>query len=160
MTSSTTTITAEDLLQLKEDLLRIRSHSDALRLAGLSEEPGLFIQQKEKIQSLWEDLQAWDVYLKKIDSADTLGIAPFVSSAFWSISAADNMFARWEALGLDSMRAFEDEGHKRLIEKHFVNSRRRFVDLAREAREAAHIAYFLVNLVKIKPEEGQDAKSP
>lgn len=159
MTDNITKITEEDLVHLKEDLLRFRSISDALRLAGLNDTLGAFVQQKETIESLWEDLQAWDIYLQAKDPGDTLGISAFVSSAFWSISAADNMFCRWKALGLDSLQRFEDEGHKRLIEKHFASSRRRFVDLAREAREATHVAYFLINLIKIKPIEETHAES-
>ncbi len=157
---SVTNITPKYLVELKEDLLSIRSRSDALRLAGLNDEPGAFAKQKQKIEELWELVTACHCSLQKHDSPDTLGIRPFLASAYWAVCAADNMFHRWQGLGLDSMQTFDDEGHKRLIEKHFANSRRRFVDLMREAREAAHIAYFLINLMKPQPVGAPHAESP
>ena len=144
MTGHAATITAEDLSQLKEDLLQIRSKTDAMRLAGINEDAVAFSGKQKQVDGLWEHLQEWELYLQKIDPTDTLRISAFVTSSFLAVSAAEHMYARWESLSKALTGTFEDEGHKRLIEKHAANSRRRFTDLAREAREAAHIAYFLL----------------
>lgn len=148
MTGHAATITAEDLSQLKEDLLDFRSIADRLRLAGVHAETESLSGKSEEISKFWEDLEAWDVYLWKIDPQNTLRIRAFIDSAAAALTAADAMYRRWEKLSSHASADYEDEGHKRLIEKHAANSRRRFTDLARETREAAHIAYFLLT----KPE--------
>ncbi len=144
MTDQTTTLTPEDLTQLKEDLLRIRSIADALRLSGINDEADKFAGKQKTVDAFWEELQSWELHLQKTDPLDTLKIRAFIMSAFLAVSAAEHMYARWESLSKHAQQAFDDEGHKRLIEKHMTNSRRRFTDLAREAREATHIAYFLL----------------
>jgi hypothetical protein len=145
VTDQQTNITAEDLRELKEDLLHIRSVSDAFRLSGLNDKPDAFAGKQKSVDDLWEILQAWDLYLTYNDPGDTLKVRAFIKSALFAISAAEHMYARWESLQAHLLQDFSDEGHKRLIEKHSINSRKRFTDLAREAREAVHIAHFLIN---------------
>ena len=145
MTDQQTNITAEDLRELKEDLLHIRSVSDAFRLSGLNDEPDAFAGKQKSVDDLWEIVQAWDLYLTQNDPRDTLKVRAFIKSALFAVSAAEHMYARWDSLRAALLQEFSDEGHKRLIEKHCTNSRKRFTDLARETREAVHIAYFLIN---------------
>lgn len=156
MTDQTTKITPNDVTELKEVLLHVRSTADALRIAGIREEAETFTGKQKTVDGLWEDLQAWEIYLQLNDPLDTLKIRPFISSAFLAISAAEHMYARWESLSKHALHPFEDEGHKRLIEKHLASSRRRFTDLAREVREATHVAYFLL----ARPEGSHVKQSP
>lgn len=155
MTDQATAITDEDIRALKEDLLRIRSLSDGFRLAGIHSDPGALSGKKEDIGKLWEDIEAWDVYLHKVDPQNTLRIRAFIDSANAAMSAADAMYRRWEQLSAHMSADYQDEGHKRLVEKHAANSRRRFTDLSRETREAAHIAHFLLTKT-----EGPHVKQP
>jgi hypothetical protein len=155
VTNQVPSIKDEDLRTLKEDLLRIRSLTDGFRLAGIHSNPDALAGKKDEISNLWEDIEGLDVYLWKIDPQNALFIRAFVESANAAMNAASAMYSRWERLSAHLSTEFRDEGHKKLIEKHAANSRRRFTDLSREAREAAHIAHFLLN----RP-EGPNVKQP
>lgn len=149
MTDQAAGITEEDLRALKENLLHIRAVADRFRLAGIQDDPSALSGKKEEVSKLWEEIEAWDVYLWSIDPQNTLRIRAYIDSACAAMTGADAMYRRWEKLSARASDNYEDEGHKRLIEKHCANSRRRFTDLSRETREAAHIAYFLLTRLEV-----------
>lgn len=72
-------------------------------------------------------------------------VRPFLMSMGLALICADSMFARHAALSQPN--DLKDVGHQRLIQKHLESSRREIAVFCREAREAAHVAQFIIQRI-------------
>lgn len=132
-----------EIKSIQEALEDIRARADRLRLAGLVARPDTLAGRSPEISQLRREMTTLSVRVLLFDPDDLLGMHLFVASARHALASAHALYRRWESLTEKQDGKFFDDGHQRVVEKHINNARRRVTDLAREAREAAHIALFL-----------------
>lgn len=136
---------AQEVETLVKNLLATRDFAEETRIACFATGPvdwgALLFRMQEESQDVGNMVP--DVQRLFPDNQRTL--VPLVLSASFALRSAGPLVARCHALSMVNAIDMTDTGHFNVIQKHINSSRCSIGALARETREATHIAQFIIN---------------
>lgn len=137
----------QEIALLLRNLLSVRGLAEDLRMLCLSESASGWEHKHNAVLSAHEMMQGATEAARRLFPAHQQAVCPFMLSASAALGASGILFSRYDALATTVQGDLVDPGHFRAIQKHSESSRRIIGGLAREAREATHIAQFLINRI-------------
>lgn len=146
----------QDIASLLQHLLGMRNLCEEVRVLCLAESVDNGWEKKREETAAAKAMARHCIAMShQLFPEQSALLNPFMISAVHALDAASIMFDRQAELSFSKMEDMKDPGHFNCIQKHMNSSRRTIGVLAREAREAAHIAQFLINRI----DGVRDAKS-
>lgn len=138
----------QEIASLLQNLLSVRNLCEEVRVLCLAEgvDNGWEKKREETAAAKTVAVHCTVLSHQLFPEQDAL-LGPFMISTVHALDAASTMFNRRAGLAHSVPEDMKDPGHWNCIQKHMDSSRRIIGVLAREAREAAHIAQFLINRI-------------